>query len=187
MSDEQDRELENAQPDKAAVDAPAESGEQSPAEPRRRLFTGSYTHGLDAKGRMIVPIDFRQMLGTPFVVAPTLDFKSIALYPTEEWLKIESRLEALLALDARAQRLIDQFNKYSYDNSETDAQGRLLLPQKLRAKYLGDARDVDINGANTHVRVIESAKGAEEDAAFEREIPDPLAFMAQLQHAANKD
>ena len=187
MSDEQNRE-DVAEQQKTADAAPTpESDEKSPDQPRRRLFTGSYTHGLDAKGRLIVPIDFRLMLGTPFVVAPTLDFQSIALYPTEEWLKIEDRLEKLLELDARAQRLIDQFNKYSYDNSETDAQGRLLLPQKLRAKYLQDARDVEIDGAKTHVRVVESVKGAQEDAAFEREIPDPLEFMAQLQRKQKAD
>lgn len=181
MSDDQNREDGTESPSVSDNTQHPESDEKISAQPRRRLFTGSYTHGLDAKGRLIVPVDFRQMLGSPFVVAPTLDFQSIALYPTEEWLKIEDRLEKLLELDARAQRLIDQFNKYSYDNSETDTQGRLLLPQKLRAKYLQDARDVEINGAKTHVRVVESVRGAQEDAAFEREIPDPLQFMAELQ------
>lgn len=156
-----------ATPEKAAAENP--------------LFCGSYTHGIDAKGRMIVPSSFRNALGDKFVVAPTLDFQAIALYPTSEWIKVQDKLEALLNIDARAQRLINQFNKYSYSESETDAQGRLLLPQKLRGKYLGEAREVEISGAKSHIRVVETAKGAQEDEDFMREIPDPLAFMAELQ------
>ena len=34
-------------------------------------FVGSYTHGIDAKGRMIIPASFREPLGSRFAVAPT--------------------------------------------------------------------------------------------------------------------
>ncbi len=148
---------------------------------KKRFFTGSYTHGIDAKGRMIVPQSFRQLLGNQFVLAPTLDFKCIAIYPTEEWLKIEDMLENLLEKDMRAQKLIDQFNKYSYDESETDQQGRLLLPQKLRTRFLKDVRDIEINGAKTHVRVLEASVGEEEDEHFFEEHPDALSFLSELQ------
>lgn len=151
----------------------------------RCLFSGSYTHGIDAKGRMIVPANFRQSLGDKFVVAPTPDFQAIALYPLLEWVREQEKLEELADIDARAQRLILQFNKYSYTDSETDAQGRLLLPQKMRSKYLGDARDVEISGAKTYIRVVDSAVGDKEDEDFLKDIPDPLAFIAQLQREKN--
>ena len=160
------------------------TGDQDAAARRKAhcLFSGSYSHGVDAKGRMIIPAAFRDVLGERFVVAPTPDFQAIALYPTAEWIAQQDRLEALTALDARAQRLIDHFNKYSYTDSETDTQGRLLLPQKMRSKYLGASRDVEVSGAKTYIRIVSEEAGQMEDEAFERDFPDPLQFMAQLQN-----
>ena len=51
----------------------------------RRGFRGAYVHGLDTKGRMIVPASFRQALGDRFYICMTPDFKAIAIYPQHEW------------------------------------------------------------------------------------------------------
>ena len=69
----------------------------------RCLFSGSYTHGIDAKGRLIIPATFREDLGPKFVVAPTPDFQAVAIYPVEEWIRQEEKLEALADLDAQFQ------------------------------------------------------------------------------------
>ena len=37
-------------------------------------FTGNYTHGMDAKGRLIVPAAFRDGLGRKFAVCLSPDF-----------------------------------------------------------------------------------------------------------------
>ena len=152
----------------------------------RCMFSGSYVHGVDSKGRMIIPAGFRDALGDRFVVAPTPDFQNIAIYPEAEWLNQQDKLEALDELDARAMRLIEQFNKYSYTDSETDQQGRLLLPQKMRAKYLGSCREVEISGAKLYIRILKSEAGVAEDEAFREDFPDPLAFMAEIQRNARK-
>ena len=44
-----------------------------------RTFTGTFAHTLDSKGRMVIPLAFRDMLGKSFTVAPEFDFKSIAV------------------------------------------------------------------------------------------------------------
>lgn len=144
-------------------------------------FVGSYTHGIDAKGRLIIPASFRDPLGSRFAVAPTPDFKAIALYPLQGWLERRDELLALVKMNARAQRLLDQFSKYSYVDCEADAQGRLLLPQKIRAWRLGDAREVDVNGAVTHIRVLPAADSREQDLNFDEEFADSLAMIAQMQ------
>ncbi len=175
---------ENAEERPDAASAQAALQEPSFEEKLRQarcLFTGCYNHGIDSKGRMIVPSAFREQLGEVFYVAPTPDFQAIALYPVNEWLREQEMLQTLADADARAQRFINQCSKYTYRDCETDAQGRLLLPQKLRTMYLKDARDVEISGAKTHIRIVDSAVGEEEDAAFRRDIPDPLAFIAELQ------
>lgn len=144
-------------------------------------FTGCYDHGIDSKGRMIIPASFREALGNPFVAGLTLDFKAIALYPLHEWEKQQEMLEELLKKDVRVQNLIDMICKYSFCDSEIDAQGRLLVPSKLRNKILKDARDVEISGAKTHIRVVSAAVAEDEDKRFEEEIPDVLSFIAEIQ------
>lgn len=144
-------------------------------------FTGCYNHGIDAKGRMIIPASFREALGENFVTGLTLDFNAIALYPVDEWLKQQNMLEQLLKKDIRVQMLIDRICKYSYTDTETDAQGRLLLPGKLRSMILGDTREIEVSGAKTYIRVVSAQSAADEDEAFKKEIPNVLDFIARVQ------
>ena len=186
MADEKtERDSGHSPADSARLSDAMNSTEEKPdqREPNAPFlgFVGSYTHGIDAKGRMIIPASFREPLGARFAVAPTPDFKAVALYTIPGWLERRDELVALVKINARAQRLLDQFSKYSYVDCETDAQGRLLLPQKIRAWRLGDAREVDVNGATTHIRVIPAADSREQDDRFDEEFADPLAMIAAMQ------
>ena len=145
-------------------------------------FVGSFSHSIDAKGRLIIPTSFRSPLGTRFAVCPTPDFKAIAIYPLAGWVEKRNSLTELVKLDAKAQKLLDQFSKYSYTDCEVDGQGRLLLPQKIRAWRLGDTRDVDVNGAIDHIRVMPSSVSRSQDDTFDTDFEDPLAFIAAIQH-----
>lgn len=142
----------------------------------RRGFKGSFTHGLDAKGRMIVPAAFRSALGDKFVICMTPNFKAIALYSKVGWDLYYCSLRELLDKDMRMQRVIDLFCKYTYDNCECDAQGRVLLPQKLRSRFLADAKEVEVSGVGDHIRVMREEDAQKEEEQFNEEIPDVLAF-----------
>ncbi len=182
-------EKDNIQQQPAEAEQPLASAEVSqptpPAAPEKVWlgFSGSYSHGIDGKGRMIIPASMRLHLGTQFAVAPTLDFKAIGLYPLNAWIEVRDMLRELTKKDAKAFRILDQFSKYSYTDSETDTQGRLLLPQKIRGWLLGEAKDVEVSGADTYIRVAESEVGKAQDEGFMDDYPDPLAFIAQLQHS----
>lgn len=145
-------------------------------------FTGCFNHGIDAKGRVIVPACYRETLGQQFVAALTLDRKAIALYPTTEWIKERDRLMSLAQKDARMLPIYSYMCKYSYPYCETDAQGRVLLPAKLRTKVLGGAQLAEVSGAGNYVRIVDASVGEEEDEAIFENIPDILAFIAQIQN-----
>ena len=147
-------------------------------------FVGSYPHSIDAKGRMIIPAAFRDPLGDRFAVAPSPDFKAVALYPIDDWIARRDELAALVRKRPVAQPILDEFTKYSYTDCEADAQGRLLLPQRIRAWRMGDARDVEVNGAYNHIRIIPASLGKEQDRDFDEKYPDPLAFLTSLQEGA---
>ena len=146
-------------------------------------FRGSFTHGLDSKGRMIIPAAFRQALGENFKVCMAPDFKAIAIYPEIEWELRYCRLLELMEKDMRMERVVSLFTRYTYDDCECDAQGRVLLPQKLRAKFLADAKEVDVGGATTYIRVMRKEDAQTEEDKTMEDIPDFLAFEAEIANA----
>ncbi|OAB42686.1 division/cell wall cluster transcriptional repressor MraZ [Paenibacillus antarcticus] len=94
------------------------------------MFMGEYQHSIDDKGRMIIPVKFRDLLGTSFVVTRGLDHCLFA-YPIEEWALLEQKLKSLplMKSDARA------FTRFFFSGAtecEWDKQGRVNLPGNLR-------------------------------------------------------
>ena len=48
------------------------------------MFMGEYNHTIDAKGRLIIPARFRELLGEEFVLTKGLD-GCLSIYPMDEW------------------------------------------------------------------------------------------------------
>ena len=57
------------------------------------MLSGKYKHTIDAKGRVIVPIRFREDLGDTFIVTRGLD-ECLALYSMQEWSGLEEKITA---------------------------------------------------------------------------------------------
>ena len=144
-------------------------------------FIGSFSHSLDAKGRLVIPQNFREKLGNTFCVAPSFDFQSIAVYPDEMWEKRNQTYERLGHLNPALNRYLEQFYALSYDEQTCDNQGRVLLPSNIRQKILGDERDVEITGANDHIRVVASAAGRDAWSSFKADLPGLLEMIAALE------
>ena len=165
----------------AAVDEALTAEEQALLEKYSRTFIGSYSHSLDAKGRLVVPLAFREQLGETFCIAPSFDFKSIALYPTLMWARMRDRYEKLGRVNAQLRRYLEQLDALSFRGQECDGQGRVLLPGKIRQNILGDEKDVEITGANDHVRIVARPAADEQFAAFMAELPDILDSISALE------
>jgi len=129
-------------------------------------FFGSYSHSIDAKGRIIIPNAYRDMLGDTFTLGPTRDFNGIALYPNEVFDRILEELNAMNQRKPFVQSYTMQFYKLSYRSMQADSQGRLLLPPKLRQRMLSEARDLEISGGYNHVRIIDAEKADRADIEF---------------------
>ena len=107
---------------------------------RSTRFIGSFNHSLDTKGRLVIPQNFRDKLGETFCVAPSFDFKSVAIYPTEKWEERNETYEKLGKLNPALNRYLEQFYALSYDEQTCDGQGRVLLPANIRQKILREER-----------------------------------------------
>ena len=157
-----------------------QTGSTAPEKKRKLRFIGSFNHSLDNKGRLVIPQSFREKLGETFCIAPSFDFRSIAVYPTEMWEKRNEAYERLGTLNPALNRYLEQFYALSVDDQSCDAQGRILIPANIRTKILMDERDVEITGANDHVRIVSAASSNSGWEDFRKELPDLLELIASL-------
>jgi MraZ protein len=118
------------------------------------VFRGSQQARIDDKGRLKVPSDFRSVLedryGTRLFVTSHLG-ESVLVYPLPVWEEVERKLLALPSTLDERDRLLEAVNYYGAP-TELDAQGRVLIPQKLRDSALM-VGDVDVMGKLTVLEV----------------------------------
>lgn len=154
---------------------------QTPRPLQKFRFFGSYDHSIDAKGRIIIPNAYRKALGDSFTITIGLDDRAIAIYPDAAFEEMVDELYRLNRRKPSVQRQQDHVAKFSYPSLQADSQGRVLLPVKLRQYVLGDAKDVEISGALDHIRIIDSAAGAAEDAFYKENREQILDDIASLE------
>lgn len=114
---------------------------------------GEYTHVIDAKGRLFIPAKFREELGYSFVITKGLS-RCLSIYPMSEWERFEAKINALPTKQARSLQL---FFIASAQDCELDAQGRVLVPQKLR-EYAGLDKNAVVAGMTDHIEVWDESE-----------------------------
>lgn len=124
------------------------------------MFMGQYGHTIDAKGRTVVPVQYRQSLGDTFVITRGLD-GCLFLYPLQEWQVFVDKLQALPS-DQKTRKLQRQFLSKAMEVTP-DKQGRILIPSLLRDKA-GLVKDIVFVGMMNRIEIWDKARlEAEED------------------------
>ena len=108
---------------------------------------GQYQHSIDAKGRLFIPAKFREELGETFYVTIGLD-GCLSVYSDTKWEALIEKVEALPISKARSMRTLFA----NAAKCEPDAQGRILIPAKLR-EYAKLEKEVVITGASRCVEL----------------------------------
>lgn len=124
---------------------------------------GTYAHNMDAKGRLFIPAKLRDEMGAAFVITQGLD-GCLAVYPQDEWDKLESAIRALPP--SRARDLQRFFIAAAFD-AEADAQGRVLLPASLRT-YAGLTKETIVIGATNHAEIWDAARWTAYNASIDQ-------------------
>ena len=117
------------------------------------MFRGSSFHTIDAKGRIIVPTRFRNIIktdGSNGVMISRMD-KGLVAYTFEEWLKIESRVLALAEKSNNMRRFRRVFIGGAFE-CMCDKQDRILIPPTLR-QYAELDREIVIVGVLDHFEI----------------------------------
>ncbi len=113
------------------------------------MFRGASQIALDAKGRMAIPVRYRERLASRsdgHLVA-TVDRECLLIYPLPDWEEFEEKLMAVPNINPVARRF--QRIKMGYAKDlQMDAQGRVLLPKELREVAELDKRAVLLGQGN---------------------------------------
>ena len=111
------------------------------------MFRGHEQARIDDKGRLKVPNVFRLALEPKYgreLFLTSLTGEYVRLYPMPVWLDIEEKLGQMPSTHPSRLRFLDRVNFFG-QAAELDAQGRVLIPARLR-DTAAIAGDVDVLG-----------------------------------------
>ncbi len=117
------------------------------------MFLGEYEHTIDAKGRLAIPAKFRSQMDRGAVLSKGMG-ACLSIYTLARWEQKSSELIAAMSGDE-----LRDFERRIYPSAcevELDAQGRILIPAKLRA-YARLASEVTVAGVRDHFEIWDRA------------------------------
>ena len=141
------------------------------------MFVGEYNHTIDAKGRLIVPAKFREILGDNFIVTKGLD-GCLFVYPNDEWTRFEEKLKSLPLTNKNAR----QFTRFFLAGAaacEVDKQGRILLPQVLR-EFASLEKDVVLVGVASRIEIWSRERWDESMNTYDGDMDEVAENMESL-------
>ncbi len=135
------------------------------------MLIGEYTHTVDEKNRISLPVKFREKVGKKVVITHGLD-NCLFLYPMKEWEKISEKL-ASLSIGQAGSRGFNRFMLAGAVEIEVDGVGRILIPDFLR-KFAGLKDHVVFAGVHNRVEIWQEKRWTEYKAKVEGQA-DQLA------------
>ena len=134
------------------------------------MFRGSSFHNLDAKGRIIIPSRFRDVIradGADRVMVSGMDSCLVA-YTTNEWLKIEAKILALAEKNENMRRFRRVFIGGAFE-CNCDKQDRILIHPSLR-QYAGFSKEIVLVGVLDHFEIWSRDNWDQENLTLEKDM-----------------
>lgn len=145
------------------------------------MFRGLHDHTIDPKGRVSLPVRFRELLsgqGDDRLIVTTAIDPCLVAYPVAEWSAFEERLSKLPQFDPNVLKL-----KRIYVAAATecliDKQGRVMIPPELR-EYAGITKDVIFAGMVKTVELWSKDRWQENGRLSREEAADVGKALAGL-------
>ena len=147
------------------------------------MFRGVSTLNLDTKGRFAIPTKYRERLqvtcASQLVITVDKD-RCLLIYPEPAWVEIEKKLKDLPSFN-KATRILQRLYIGHAHEVEMDAQGRVLLPPKLRS-FAGLDKKVALVGQGERFELWDEATWDQQrDDWLENVNLDDLELPAELE------
>jgi MraZ protein len=134
------------------------------------VFVGAYPLRLDEKGRLALPVRFRDQVAGGMVIRKGQE-RCIYGLTMDRVAEQSAAMSAMAPSDTAAARMRARMSFGSMVELEPDKTGRVTLPASLR-EYAGLDRDVVVVGVDTHFEIWDAATWeayvAEQEEAFAR-------------------
>lgn len=131
------------------------------------MFRGSSFHTIDAKGRIIIPARFRDIIktdGSNGVMISRMD-NGLVAYAFDEWRKIEDRILSLAEKSNNMRRFRRVFIGGAFE-CMCDKQDRILIPPTLR-QYAELEREIVLVGVLDHFEIWSRENWEKENSNME--------------------
>lgn len=118
------------------------------------MFRGNAPATVDDKGRLKVPNTFRSLVESKYgreLFLTSVTGENVRIYPMPVWLEFEEKLGHVPSTHPAKLRLLDRLN-YFGQASDLDAQGRVLIPVRLRESATMSG-EVDVLGQYSYLDV----------------------------------
>jgi MraZ protein len=126
------------------------------------MFYGEFIHGLDRKGRLILPARFREVAKANFIekffITRGLD-KCLFMFSEEEWKSQEQKFKSMPFINENSRK----FNRIYFSGATEiipDRQGRVLLPQYLK-DFANINKDIVITGVSNRIEIWSNTRWQE--------------------------
>jgi MraZ protein len=137
------------------------------------MFLGQYEHSIDEKGRMTIPVRFRELLSDGAYITHGLDKNLLVLTPSI-FDQIYQSVNQMNQMDPNARNLKRLF----FGNAEkvdVDKAGRILIPQFLRQSALLDGSAIVV-GVGNFFEVWSTEAWEKQTQFFDNVESDPQRF-----------
>ena len=148
------------------------------------MYFGETAINLDAKGRLAIPMRYRDSIqeacgGALVLTYSAFDHGSLYLYPQEKWEEVRDKVMDLSTFDTR-HRSLQRKLVGSASAVEPDASGRIQLPQTLR-QVAGLEKKVVLLGMGSRFEIwnenVLNAKRLEEDGRADEPASEEMTRL----------
>ncbi len=141
------------------------------------MFIGEYSHSIDSKKRLAVPVKFRSDLKNKIVVTRGLD-KCLFIYPMKVWEELADKLGNLPVGESGTRSFIRLMLAGAVD-ADVDKQGRILIPDYLK-EYAGLQKNVVIAGLYNRLEIWDEKKWNEYKKGAEKNSDEIAEQLGKL-------
>ena len=135
------------------------------------MLIGEYTHIIDEKKRISLPVKFRKEIGNKVVVTRGLD-NCLFLFSIKQWEKVSEKL-AELGIGNADSRGFNRFMLAGAVEVDMDSVGRILIPDFLK-DFAGLEESVVITGVHDRIEMWNQKNWMEYKKRIEKQA-DALA------------
>lgn len=145
------------------------------------MFRGRYENSIDPKGRISIPVRFRETLLQKYedarVFVTNFDH-CLLLFPYPEWTELEQKASKISMFNKQSRAFLRFFFSSAAECS-LDNQGRILIPQSLR-RYAGLDKEVILLGVLKKIEIWDKKRWDDEMESLTTNIDSISETISQL-------